>query len=74
MVSMVPNTGQEEQVALAVPVSGNLSSVGDAGAYNFLIFSRATGDLNCSFCFPHIEIFESHYAKIVYRPRYFIFI
>jgi len=71
---MVPNTGQEEQVALAVPVSGNLLSVEDGGAYNFLIFSRVPGDLNCSFRFPRFEISEGHYAKVVYRAKYFIFI
>ena len=74
MVSMIPNAGQEELVAVAVPVSGNLYSVEDAGAYNFLIFSRIRGDLKCSFRFPRFEIFEGHYAKIVYRTKYFIFI
>lgn len=74
MVSMVPDAGQEEQVALAVPVSGNLFSVEDAGAYNLLIVSRVTGDLNSSSRFPRLKIFECHYAKIVYRARYFIFI
>lgn len=43
MVSTVPNPGQEELVAVAVPVSGNLFSVEDTRAYNFRIFSRISG-------------------------------